>query len=82
MTRKQRHQYKVLGLSLLLGLSIFSFIYINNVELGMDQHVPENIFVEELEPNEEEILPDVELIKLLMHKAIEFVTFNAPSISI
>ena len=73
MTAAKKYRLKVLGLSLMLCLSIASFAYINSVDdplqLGED-----SIFVEELEEKKGEILPDVQLIKLLMHRTLEFMT--------
>ena len=36
--------------------------------------MPDNIYVEELESTDPEVLPDVELIKRLVRKAFEFMS--------
>ena len=80
MTPKKKYQLRVFGLSLLLGLSIASFAYLNSVG-DMYPAQEKSILVEEIEEESKELLPDVQLIKMLMNKTLEFVTqIQPPSI--
>ena len=58
---------------MLLGLSIASFTYLNTVNNDAREN-PHDIYVEDIEDQEKELLPDVRIIKMLMNKTIDFVT--------
>ncbi len=58
---------------MLLGLSIASFTYLNTVNSDAREN-PHDIYVEDIEDQEKELLPDVRIIKMLMNKTIDFVT--------
>ncbi len=77
MTSKSKYQLKVFGISILLGLSIASFAYLNTLEDTLPADA-QDILVEELEGEKDELLPDVQLIKMLMNKTLEFVTKTSP----
>ena len=62
-------------MSILLGLSIASFAYLNTLEGTVPT---QDILVEEYEEEKSELLPDVQLIKMLMNKTLEFVTKSSP----
>ena len=57
----------------MLGLSIASFTYLNSVnkEMRTNSH---DIYVEDMENENSELMPDMRLIKMLMNKTIDFVT--------
>jgi hypothetical protein len=80
LTPKKKYQLRVFGLSILLGLSIASFAYLSS--LGDIYPVTEKtIYVEDIEEDSKELLPDVQLIKMLMDKTLEFVTrVQSPSL--
>lgn len=65
---------RVFGMSILLALSIASFAYLKSLDAPTQEPT---IFVEEIEENDE-LLPDVQIIKMLMNKTLEFVTTAAP----
>lgn len=58
----------------LFCLSVACFTYINSVEFPGSEIVPPSSYVEEIEPQDPDILPDVELVKRLVRKAFEFMT--------
>ncbi len=58
----------------LFCLSLACFTYINSIEFPGNGIVPPSSYVEEIEPENPEILPDVELVKRLVRKAFEFMT--------
>ena len=74
MIRIRTNTIRLSGIIALFCLSLACFTYINTIESKVIQ-VPENIYVEELEPTDPEVLPDVELIKRLVRKAFEFMSF-------
>ena len=57
----------------MLGLSIASFTYLTSINHSVNT-APEDIYVEEIDEERGELLPDVQLIKMLMNKTIDFVT--------
>ena len=57
----------------MLGLSIASFTYLNSVNKEMRTN-PHDIYVEDMENESSELMPDMRLIKMLMNKTIDFVT--------
>ena len=64
-------------MSILLGLSIASFAYLNTLD-GKFPASSQEIMVEEIDEEKSELLPDVQLIKMLMNKTLEFVTKTSP----
>jgi hypothetical protein len=61
-------------------MSIGSYIYVNSVDIKFDPESKVNtIYAEDME-EADEIMPDLQLIKRVMNKAMEFVTSSAPSI--
>lgn len=68
----KKNRFKVAALALLLCLSISSFVYLNAVTTA-GASGEQDIFVEEYEERRD-ILPDVQLLKTLMHKTLEFMT--------
>jgi hypothetical protein len=80
MRRKQSYLQQNLLIAFLLCMSIGSYIYVNSVEIQFEPESKVNtIYAEDME-EADEIMPDLQLIKRVMHKAMEFVTFSAPSI--
>jgi hypothetical protein len=57
----------------LVCLSLACFTYINTIRIESQKPQP-TIYVEEINPNDETILPDVDLIKRLVRKAFEFMS--------
>lgn len=66
---------RIAGIIALFCLSLACFTYINSVEFT-ENKVPQNIYVEEIAPENPEVLPDVELIKRLVRKAFEFMSMT------
>ena len=58
----------------LFCLSLACFTYINSIEFPGSDIVPPTSYVEEIEPQDTDIMPDVELVKRLVRKAFEFMT--------
>ncbi len=77
LTPKKKYQIRAFGLAILFGLSIASFAYLNNVGDQMRVDQP-NIYVEEIEEEPGELLPDMKIIKTLMNKTLEFVIQSQP----
>ena len=75
MIRIRRNTIRLSGIIALFCVSLACFTYINSIEFSNHQ-VPENIYVEELESTDPEILPDVELVKRLVRKAFEFMSIT------
>ena len=71
----RKNTIRLSGIIALFCLSLACFTYINNIDFK-GNNVPEHIYVEQLEPTDPEILPDVELIKRLVRKAFEFMTWT------
>ena len=57
----------------MLGLSIASFTYLTSINQSLNA-APDDIYVEDRDEEKGELLPDVQLIKMLMNKTIDFVT--------
>jgi len=74
MVRIKKNTVKISGVIALFCLSLACFTYINSLQFPGQNTVPENTYVEELEPESPEVLPDVELIKRLVRKAFEFMS--------
>lgn len=75
MRKKNTYRLRVIGLTMVLCLSIASFTYLNIVDDNF-QPPQEEQFVEEVDNRESKVLPDVQLIKMLMHKTLEFMTYT------
>ncbi len=60
-----------------MGLSIASFAYLSSLE-DIYPTQEKTIYVEDIEEESKELLPDVQLIKMLMNKTLEFVTRVQP----
>jgi hypothetical protein len=71
----RKNTVRLSGIIALFCLSLACFTYINSIEFKGNQ-VPENIYVEELESTDPEILPDVELVKRIVRKAFEFMSIT------
>ena len=80
MKRKQSYLLQNLLIAFVLCMSIGSYIYVNSVDITFDPESKVNtIYAEDME-EADEIMPDLQLIKRVMHKAMEFVTISTPSI--
>ena len=75
MVRIKRNTVRLSGIIALFCLSLACFTYINSIKFT-DTRVPPNIYVEEVAPENPEVLPDVELIKRLVRKAFEFMSMT------
>ena len=73
MIRIRTNTIRLSGIIALFCLSLACFTYINTIDARVNK-VPENIYVEEMETPDPEVLPDVELIKHLVRKAFEFMS--------
>ena len=69
----QSNTIRLSGVIALFCLSLACFTYLNSIEF-QSKKMPDNIYVEELESTDPEVLPDVELIKRLVRKAFEFMS--------
>ena len=75
MVRIKQNTLRLSGFIALFCLSLACFTYINSIRL--ENHPPaEKIYVEEITPDDETVLPDVELIKRIVRKAFEFMTIT------
>jgi hypothetical protein len=76
-TPKRKYQFRAFGLAILFGLSVASFAYLNNVgdQMRIDEPM---IYVEEIEEEPSELLPDMQIIKMLMNKTLDFVIRTQP----
>lgn len=75
MIRIRKNTVRLSAIIALFCLSLACFTYINSIQFT-DRQVPENIYVEDLESADPEILPDVELVKRLVRKAFEFMSLT------
>ena len=73
MVRIKKHTLRLSGFIALVCLSLACFTYINTIRIE-SQKPQHTIYVEEINPNDETILPDVDLIKRLVRKAFEFMS--------
>ena len=62
------------GLTLLFCLSLGSFLYINNIDVKtcLKNKTINTIYADDMQESEE-ILPDLHIMKKMMHKAMEFI---------
>ncbi|MBK9104958.1 MAG: hypothetical protein IPL92_10410 [Saprospiraceae bacterium] len=63
---------KIAGIVALFCLSLACFTYLNSIDFPGKNTLPENTYVEEIAPDNPDVLPDVELIKRIVRKAFEF----------
>lgn len=61
---------KLIGMCIALSLSLASYLALRIMESGTSHGIQQEIMAEELE--EGDALPDVRLLKQLMHKTLEF----------
>ena len=74
MVKIKKNTVKIAGMVALLCLSLACFTYINSIQFPADPTLEPNTYVEEMAPENPEVLPDVELIKRLVRKAFEFMS--------
>ncbi|MDX1478327.1 MAG: hypothetical protein R3301_11520 [Saprospiraceae bacterium] len=65
-----------MGIVFVLALSLASYVYLDSVEPRFDGEDP--VLVEELKEDRGELLPDVQLIKALMQRTLDFMSTNRP----
>lgn len=65
---------KIAGIVALFCLSLACFTYLNSIDFPGNNTLPENTYVEEIAPDNPDVLPDVELIKRIVRKAFEFMS--------
>lgn len=70
MTNRKRPNIKMIGMCLVLSLSVASYITLRVMESGAARQVEQAIMAEEIDAND--ALPDVKLLKQLMHRTFEF----------
>ena len=70
MTSKKRPNLKIIGMCAVLCLSLASYLTLHILESRSTERVNQEIMAEELESGE--ALPDVQLLKKIMHKTLEF----------
>ncbi len=75
MIRIRKNTIRFSGYIALFCISLACFTYINSIDFKKCQ-TPENIYVEQVTPDDPSVLPDVELIKRLVRKAFEFMTWT------
>jgi hypothetical protein len=75
MIRIRKNTVRLSGIIALFCLSLACFTYINSIEF-QSKKMPDNIYVEDLDTQNPEVLPDVELIKRLVRKAFEFMSLS------
>lgn len=74
MLRIKSNTVKIAGIVALFCLSLACFTYLNSVDFPGNDKLPENTYVEEIAPDNPDVLPDVELIKRIVRKAFEFMS--------
>ena len=77
MEQRSRNKLKISAFIALFCLSLACFAYVNSIDISVDQAVTPTSYVEEMEPQTPETLPDVEFVKRLVRKAFEFMTKSA-----
>lgn len=77
MAKLKGNTVKMSAFVALFCLSLACFTYINSIDISTDATIPPTSYVEEIEPQNPEILPDVELVRRLVRKAFEFMTKTA-----
>ena len=71
-----RKNLKIAAVAFLLLGTAFTFGILHSLSNDLQPAESENIFVEEV--HDKDVLKDVQLIKRLMQKAAEFVSFSMP----
>ncbi len=74
MLRIKSNTVKIAGIVALFCLSLACFTYLNSLDFPGNNKLPENTYVEEMAPENPDVLPDVELIKRIVRKAFEFMS--------
>jgi len=75
MVRIRKNTLRLSGFIALVCLSLACFTYINTIRI--ESQKPQNtIYVEEINPDDSTVLPDVDLIKRLVRKAFEFMSMT------
>ena len=74
MLRIKPNTVKIAGIVALFCLSLACFTYLNSIDFPGNNTLPENTYVEEIAPDNPDVLPDVELIKRIVRKAFEFMS--------
>lgn len=77
MKRKKSHPLQHILIVFLLVMSVGSFLYVQNIELPPPDQKVNVQYAEDIEESEE-LMPDLHLIKHVMHKAMEFVMSTPP----
>ena len=75
MVRIKSNTLRISGFVALFCLSLACFTYINSIRIDHTQP-KETIYVEEIAPDDNSVLPDVELIKRIVRKAFEFMSMT------
>ena len=70
MNSKRRQKLKLIGMCLAISLSIASYMTLHILESGNPGIDAQEMMAEEVEADH--ALPDVHLLKKLMHKTLEF----------
>ena len=70
MNSKRRLNIKLIGLCAALCLSLASYLTLRFMESGTSHRIDQEILAEELDAKE--ALPDVQLLKKIMNKTLEF----------
>jgi len=74
MARIKANTLKMVGIAALFCVSLACFTYINTIDIQGAGTWPEKSYVEELAPENPDVLPDVQLIKHIVRKALEFMS--------
>lgn len=64
----------MVGIAVLFCVSLACFTYINTIDIHGTGTWPEKSYVEELAPDNPDVLPDVQLVKHIVRKALEFIS--------
>ena len=75
MVRIRKNTLRLSGFIALVCLSLACFTYINTIRIE-SQKPQSTIYVEEINPDDSTVLPDVDLIKRLVRKAFEFMSMT------
>ena len=70
MNRMKRQQVKVIALCVAICLSLASYLTLRVLETQAVHSVPSELMAEDVDSGS--ALPDVQLLKSLMHKTLEF----------
>ena len=75
MIRIQKNTVRLSGFIAVFCISLACFTYINSIDFRKAPS-PDNIYVEDMAPEDPSVLPDVDLIKRLVRKAFEFMSYT------